>query len=98
MCEQIVGKSDIVATCTAVLNTDVAIDCQYTSNPPSSVVTNFTRTLMDNVQTVNSTKIVITRTVNENEGRYLCTVTNVLDSGRIVMKSLIVQLSTGKQI
>lgn len=90
-CLQLFEESGILSTsCYAALNTNVTIDCQYTSNPSSNVTVNIIRTL-ENVESV-STRIVITNVTRDNQGSYQCDVTNIFVSGIIVTRSLRVSL------
>lgn len=93
-CRLIYGEVDILATCVARLNSNVAIDCQYSSNPPGTINLDYVRTFEDNVRTVNSTRIEITNVATSNEGRYHCESSNIFRTGRLGFRSLSVTLRT----
>lgn len=77
-----------------MLRTNVAIDCQFSSDPNSTVVIHYLKNFENNIQTVEMTKIEITNVARSNEGVYNCESGNMLISGAVGRYTLQVTLTT----
>lgn len=60
------------------LNTNITIDCEYTSVPEGMLEIGWSNPNLTNVQIEDTTQIIITEATVDNIGNYSCSATNII--------------------